>query len=736
MTSTDTILAEAELQPDRTYVAALVSALQRLDGLLQQALEAAPQLHGVEAADDLYRGLYVSPQEVERLLAREPATPLLYAAEVDAATRLAPTGEPETRLDRLWRGLNLAAFEIDLILLALAPELDRRYERLYAYLQDHVSCRRPSIDLALNLLCPDVAAKLDRRRHFDPEAPLRRFHLIQLVPPPNTDNPTFLAQQFMLDPQIVRFLLHQDTLDERLTRFTELLSPFDNLTESPLAAEPQRRLLSLIEQAWQSGQPLRLYFQGPPETGQRETMAGLAGALGLPLLVVDLAQVLAHSTDSREIFQLIFREAWLHNALLYLEGADALREAQNLPAGKPFWSLLAADSGVTVLSGTQSWALAGPEPLGLIPIRFERPNFVQRRTCWETRLAELGLSLTPAELDKLAGRFRLTAPQMAEAALTAHQTTRLQPVVPGQNGQTKNHDPRLSEALFAAARAQSSQQLAALAHKISPRYRWADLVLPDDSLRQLREICQRVAQRHRVFADWGFEHKLSLGKGVNALFAGPSGTGKTMAAEIIAHELGLDLYKIDLSGVVSKYIGETEKNLDRIFTAAEDSNAILFFDEADALFGKRSEVRDSHDRYANIEISYLLQKMESYDGIAILTTNLRQNLDDAFVRRMAFTVHFPFPDEQSRLRIWQGIWPAAAPLAAEVDLAGLAHQFKLSGGNIKNVALAAAFLAAEAGDRIEAQHVRQAIRREYQKMGKSIPETELAERLGDRHGAE
>ena len=223
----------------------------------------------------------------------------------------------------------------------------------------------------------------------------------------------------------------------------------------------------------------------------------------------------------------------------------------------------------------------------------------------------------------------------------------------------------------------------------------------------------------------GFYHKLSLGKGVTALFAGPSGTGKTMAAEIIANELGLDLYKIDLSGVVSKYIGETEKNLDRIFAAAENANAILFFDEADALFGKRSEVRDSHDRYANIEISYLLQKMEEYEGIAILATNLRQNLDESFVRRLAFTVHFPFPDEDSRRRIWAGIWPARTPLAPETDMDRLARRFKLSGGNIKNVALAAAFLAAGDGNLVTMEHLIHATRREYQKMGKVLSKTEL-----------
>jgi SpoVK/Ycf46/Vps4 family AAA+-type ATPase len=241
----------------------------------------------------------------------------------------------------------------------------------------------------------------------------------------------------------------------------------------------------------------------------------------------------------------------------------------------------------------------------------------------------------------------------------------------------------------------------------------------------LREICQRVVHGYRVLSEWGFGRKLSLGKGVNALFAGPSGTGKTMAAEIIANALQLDLYKIDLSGVVSKYIGETEKNLGRIFAAAENANAILFFDEADALFGKRSEVHDSHDRYANIEISYLLQKMEEYEGITIMATNLRQNLDESFVRRLAFTIYFPFPDEVDRRRIWDGIWPVETPVARDIDLDFLAHQFKLSGGNIKNIALAAAFLAAEDGGMVTMAHLIHATRREYQKLGKPLGAAEL-----------
>jgi SpoVK/Ycf46/Vps4 family AAA+-type ATPase len=220
-----------------------------------------------------------------------------------------------------------------------------------------------------------------------------------------------------------------------------------------------------------------------------------------------------------------------------------------------------------------------------------------------------------------------------------------------------------------------------------------------------------------------------MGKGLNVLFAGDSGTGKTMAAEIIATDLGLELYKVDLSTLVSKYIGETEKNLDRIFTAAREANAILFFDEADAIFGKRSEVKDAHDRYANIEVGYLLQKMEEYDGVVILATNLKKNIDDAFVRRLHMTIDFPFPEEEDRMRIWQKVFPPEAPLDPDVDLRFLARQFKVTGGNIRNIALLAAFLAAEDGSDIGMSQIVRALRREYQKLGKLVTQSDFGEYL-------
>jgi SpoVK/Ycf46/Vps4 family AAA+-type ATPase len=238
-----------------------------------------------------------------------------------------------------------------------------------------------------------------------------------------------------------------------------------------------------------------------------------------------------------------------------------------------------------------------------------------------------------------------------------------------------------------------------------------------------------VRHRRTVLETWGFDRHLAMGKGVNALFAGTSGTGKTMAAEIIAADLGLELYKVDLSTMVSKYIGETEKNLDGIFRAAREANAILFFDEADAIFGKRSEVKDAHDRYANIEVGYLLQKMEEYDGVVILATNLRKNMDDAFIRRLHMSIDFPFPEEPDRLRIWRKVFPPDAPLAGDVDLGFCARQFKIAGGSIRNVALLAAFLAAEDDAEIGMVHVARAAKREYQKLGKLVTETDFGQYL-------
>jgi SpoVK/Ycf46/Vps4 family AAA+-type ATPase len=361
-------------------------------------------------------------------------------------------------------------------------------------------------------------------------------------------------------------------------------------------------------------------------------------------------------------------------------------------------------AGVDVLDASAAFPTRGA-----IVLRTPTPTHAQRVAHWSAALAATPLQ-AQADVPGIATRFKLSFGRIEQAARSAERMAHLR-------GDEEGAAVTMRD-LLDACRLHSNQKLSSLARKTSAHYRWNDIVLPDDRVAQLREICNHVKYRDRVYGDWGFGRKLALGKGLAVLFSGPSGTGKTMAAGIIAGELGLDLYKIDLSTVISKYIGETEKNLSRIFDEAETSNAILFFDEADALFGKRSEVRDSHDRYANIEVGYLLQRMEEYEGIAILATNFRKNMDDAFVRRLHFTVEFPFPDRDDRHRIWQGIWPQDTPRDGDLDLALLAQRYEMTGGNIKNVALAAAFLAADGDQVVRMRHVVQATLREYQKTGK------------------
>jgi AAA+ superfamily predicted ATPase len=711
---------KARIRPD-AQLGELWRALRGLDRRLQLAVAAARKAHESNTGSDPYRGLYITQPEAEALVAREPGIPALVAKGESAALFESETSGADSRLDWLMQRFGLCSFEIDAIVLALAPELDLRYERLYAFLQDDVTRKRPSIDLALNLFCSTPEERIERRRHFSSQAPLLRHGIVRLFADPNQLQPPLLAHNLKLDAQIAAFLLRERSLDARLAGFCRLIEPTLSLADLPLGEEVKRGLRHLAAQTSESSGPRKLYFRGPRGAGKRRAAEALAAEAGASLLSADLARAISGNGDFADILRLVFREAWLQGAVLYLDNLDALRADGHGAQYELLLDALADDGGTTILGGVEPWVPSRGR-LGVTTVPFATLDFAERRQCWLTNLEAVRAPIDTYDLDTLAGRFRLTAGQIAEAVATAANES-------GWRSATDSAHPSLAAKplgrdLFAAARLQTRHDLAPLAHRMEPVYSWPDIVLPPDELTQLREICQRVAHRHRVLDEWGFDRKLSQGKGVNALFAGPSGTGKTMAAEIIARELELDLYKIDLSGVVSKYIGETEKNLHRIFRAAEHANAILFFDEADALFGKRSEVRDSHDRYANIEISYLLQQMEAYDGLSILATNLRKNLDDAFVRRLAFAVPFPFPDEASRLRIWQQIWPREIPLAADVDMEALARQFKLSGGNIKNIALAAAFLAAEDGGAVTMAHLMHATRREHQKMGKLLSEVE------------
>ncbi|MFD0689871.1 ATP-binding protein [Actinomadura fibrosa] len=536
------------------------------------------------------------------------------------------------------------------------------------------------------------------RRHFQGDAPLISERIVALL----GDGP-LIARRMALDEQIADVLLGQNGLDRRLVPFCTLTSPPPSLwAEAPLPDERRAALLVAVQAAW--GRRLRLHFDGPRGSGRRTTARALAGRLGVPLLTVD-------APPGPDLMFHVLREASLHGALLYAPD-DLADEVRGYP-------------GVAVTAG--AGPLPGP-PGDTVEVSFARPCYEVRHRVWTVRLAAAGMDAAPAA--ELAARFRFGPDRIGGAVAAAAATWAVERAMrPPQSGQPDPDDPTGPDGtagpgraeLFAAARAQTGHELAALARRIEPLNGWDDLVLPADGLGQLRELCAQVTGRRTVWRDWGFADKASRGRGVTALFTGPPGTGKTMAAEVVAGELGLDLYTIDLSSVVSKYIGETEKNLEKVLAAAGDADAVLLFDEADALFGRRGEVRDARDRYANVETSYLLQRLEQYDGIALLATNLRRHLDPAFTRRLGFVVDFPLPGEAERRLIWERSLPARAPRGDDLDLSALAGEFPLTGGEIRNVVLRAAFAAAAAGQPIGQGDVLEAIRREHRKTGRVTP---------------
>ena len=602
------------------------------------------------------------------------------------------------RLDHLVTAFGLTSFDRDALLICLAPSLDLRYERIYGYLQDDVTRRRPRVNLVLDLLCPPGGQRLPMMLRFADGAPLIASHLLERVPAPaEHDSPPLLGQVLRVDETVVSWLLGEYRPRAEMGESATLLVPQD--VDSVLVKESE----PLLERALSLPQAI-VVMCGRDALAARTAAHLLAAREGRPILSVNLADL--GDVSPIQGVRLALRDALLTDALPFISGWDACLEGNSLPAAL---EAVCAHPGRVIVAGQTPWQATGIErDRTFIWIEFPIPSFAQRRRLW-TRLA----GCTPDEAEALAGRFALTAAQIRDAAATARDMA-------VREGCAVEH-----RHLAAAARTHSSPGLARLARKIKPRYTWKDIVLPPDQQAMLHELVATVRARPLVLEGWGIGAKLVASAGITALFSGPPGTGKTMAAEIIANDLGLDLFKIDLSTVVSKYVGETEKNLERIFGEAEHSNAILFFDEADALFGKRSEVKDAHDRYANVEIGYLLQRMESYEGVTILATNLRANLDEAFTRRLRFAIDFPFPDAEYRLRIWQTLFPPGVPRAPDLDFELLARRFKLAGGSIRNIIVSAAYLAAADGGVVAMKHLLHGARRELQKMGRLVHEADL-----------
>ena len=566
----------------------------------------------------------------------------------------------------------------------MAPDIDDRFERYYGYLNDDVTRRRVSVGLALGL-CGVAAASAVNRRRVEPGGRLVASGLLDVEEP---ERP-FLTRPLRVADRVTAHVLGSDVPDAVLEPVLVEVAP----TDEPVSAAMTRAVADTAA----------LVYVHDRESAAVHLAVDAAHAAGVPAVVIDLTR-LSTPADADHVLGAAEREARLGGGLLVAGPLDVLAEAHADSIRR-----LAGSPAQLVLYGVRAWdpAWASRAPYIVEPPRLSSAS---RARMWSAALdgrAELDVAAT-------VGQYRLGAGQIRRAAEAAIVAARL------TGGPVTAADVRLG------ARQQNAAGLERLARRIEPRVGWDDLVLLPSARSSLRALADRARFRERVLGEWHMRPGGARGVGITALFAGDSGTGKTMSAEVIAGDLGLDLYVVNLATVVDKYIGETEKNLDRIFAEAADVNGILLFDEADALFGQRSEVRDSHDRYANIEVAYLLQRMETFDGLAILATNLRSNIDDAFTRRLDAVVDFPLPDAVHRRVLWAKCLESL-PCEDDLDLDHCADAFELSGGNIRSIAVTIGYRIAANGHAVGIADVIRAVGEEYRKLGRLCLEAEFGQ---------
>jgi hypothetical protein len=619
--------------------------------------------------------------------------PLAEAAELEKEILAREATEHPPALVTLAARLELSRFERDVLLLACGMELDTRIASRCARAHDDQTRAYPTFALAMTMFDSPSWDVLS------PERPLRFWRLVEITQPAGVP---LMMSGLRADERVVNYVKGVNYLDDRvapLVRPLPLAKPDAALP--PSHALSVKQVLDELAHTVATQAMPTVYLAGADTSTKHLIAAHVAAALGRDLYHMPAEALPSAVAEVEMLSRLWDREAALMPLALYLEEATA--EGPTGEAAAASRTRFSAQARSLVFASTLEHRPAHGGPSILVDVG--RPTAVEQREAWHSVLGESD----DVASRRLSSQFDLSLPTIQHVVEEARAAT-----APG---------PLSLDALWAASLSVTRPQLDRLAQRIQSRATWSDLVVPEDQLGILKQLVAQVQQRSRVYEDWGFADRMTRGMGISALFSGESGTGKTMAAEVIARDLKLELYRIDLSGVVSKYIGETEKNLRRVFDAAEAGGAILLFDEADALFGKRSEVKDSHDRYANVEINYLLQRLEAYKGLAILTTNMKGAIDQSFMRRLRFVVDFPFPAIADRRRIWSRVFPDATE-RGELDLDRLAR-FALTGGSIHNAALNAAFLAADAGEPVTMAHVLSAVRGEYRKLQRPVNESEF-----------
>jgi AAA+ superfamily predicted ATPase len=698
--------------PYETNAAHLRDELARVDLLVRAQVVRWRRTIAAAKPPDLWGMMQISDAEIEQYLATVPGPPGVVpeslaemlrpfwndeaeaAADILLAVSATPPGV-DLRVERLRTRFALDDAELDVILLALLPELDLRYRRIFGYLQDDASRASPPPDLIGEMLHPKAPTLEEKNALFDPSGALLRWRLVSVA-----------DRAVRLDPRVASFLLGRDGVDRALARFVRSLQadvPFDKLFADAAT------VAALRDFAEHGAAAPVVILQGPDGSGRAHAARAICHARGLRLLQFDVEQALRDPAQWDAVVALAYREALLQNAALYFTAAEKL--------DPPLLDALLRTAGEMPVLTFVERETAGESARQSRCLRFQFsvPHYELRRAVWLQSLP--AWADRAEELNALAAAFQLTGGQIHEAIAAAETLARRRSAT----------EPRMTlDDLYESCRRQSGRRLLGFARRIEPTRGMSldDVILSRSGKRQLREVRNRVRLRPRLAKKTG----VARGEGLLVLFAGPSGTGKTLAAEAIASEQGVDLYKVDASSVVSKWVGETEQNLSRVFAEAEGSDALLFFDECDSLFGQRGEINDAQDRWANQQINYLLQRVEDYAGVIILATNLRSNIDEAFARRIQSIVEFALPDAALRLELWKRSLQGWSGLSEEEELPRVADRFSLSGGSIRNIAIEAMFRAlAKERETLALRDVVASVAREYQKLGRPITKGEFGE---------
>ena len=581
---------------------------------------------------------------------------------------------------------NLSEFEKEILLLCAGVELDSRFPILCA--QAHLNSSMPycTFSLALSVLNEPHWSALN------PYGPLRRWKLIELE-----SGQSVTSGRLHIDETILHYLAGISYLDERLEGIISKVNFSGELLNS------NKKIVQAIIENWKQDNRSIIQLIGNDNQINENLAFEACLDLNYSLFYLKASDIPAAYSERALLSRLWEREAFLHNAALFID-CEGIVDSNSI---KPLKSFLKETEVVIFIAGANLIRIRNRE---IVYLDVKPMNLNEQYNLWKKELGEISNKVN-GQIENSSFHFQMSASDIH--SISANLNKENVPV----------SDEELKTKLWNLCRVNSRQDLENLAQRIESNFSWKDIVLPEFQMEMIKEIAIHLKESYKIYETWGFKNKGLRGLGISALFSGVSGTGKTLAAEILANELKLDLYRIDLSSIVSKYIGETEKNLKHVFDAAEKSGAILLFDEADSLFGKRSEVKDSHDRYANIEVSYLLQRMELYRGLAILTTNFKNLLDSAFLRRIRFIIYFSFPDINLRMKIWQNIFPKEIPVD-ELDFKKLAR-LNITGGNIRNIVINAAFLAANDNTQLKMHHILRAAKNEYAKLEKTLTETEI-----------